>query len=81
MTVLLLFVGTLLTLMRCEFIYKFALVGFILSMIIILLAAIGLIDKEGYLEYLANEFLSLLSGVPIEEIETLEGTSHDKPGN
>ena len=72
------FIGTMLTLMRCEFIYKFALFGFISSMLIIFMAYLGIIDKEGPLEYLANEFLSILSGVPIEEIETLEGASNDK---
>lgn len=78
MILVLMFFGTIMSLVRSEYIYKFSLIGFVFALFIIGLGAAGLIDRNGILEYYANEFISLISGLPVEELEQMEGSHHEK---
>jgi len=52
---------------------RIPILGYIVSAILILLGALGIIDKNGPLEHGANEFISSTTGFPIEALERIEG--------
>jgi len=72
-----LLIGSVLTFINGKYIKATIILGYIISMALVGLGALGIIDRNGILEHWANEFISMYSGMPLEELEKLEGTTDD----
>lgn len=54
-----------------------SLLAIFIALVVIVCVYFGIIDKNGKTAHIANEIISNRSGVPIEEIEELEGIKKD----
>ena len=55
-------------------IFSFASVfAVVIAMLVILFGYLGMIDKHGKVTFVANEIISNQTGIPLKEIEELEG--------
>lgn len=55
-----------------------SLVVFLVALLLVLLGYVGVIDIHGKVIHVANELLSKETGLPVEEIEDIEGISKQK---
>jgi UDP-N-acetylmuramyl pentapeptide phosphotransferase/UDP-N-acetylglucosamine-1-phosphate transferase len=77
MTGLLVLTSAILGLVNNRHIQRASIFSFLISILLIILGQLGIIDKCGPIEQVANEIISNYLGMPIVELQRIEGASQD----